>query len=295
VFGAVVDQFARDREEVDIRVRLPESQRDSIAALERLRIPTPEGGLVPLAALAELDYRPAPTEITTVDGARIVTVQADVDSAVTTGGAETAWLQSNVVPEIRRDLPGVTVSAGGEQEESQRFGQALTVNFSLALLAIYAILTLAFGSFTLPLIVIGIIPFGFFGAVYGHWLLGLDLTLLSMFGVVGLAGVIVNDALLIVDYMQERVRAGEDALAAASEATLDRFRPVMLTTLTTFLGITPLILETSVQAQFLIPTAVALGGGVLFVAVLQMVLVPAFASLHARGRAAIGRGRAAEA
>ncbi|MEM9794957.1 MAG: efflux RND transporter permease subunit [Pseudomonadota bacterium] len=292
LFGAVIDQFARDREEVDIRLRLPSRERNSIAALERLRIPTPEGGLVPLAALAELDYRPAPTEIVTKDGARIVTVQADVDAGITTGGVETAWVQTNVVPEIARDLSGVTVSAGGEQEEAARFGQALAFNFALALMAIYAILTLAFGSFTLPLIVIGVIPFGFFGAVFGHWALGLDLTLLSMFGVVGLAGVIVNDALLIVDYIKEREDDGDDPLDAVSEATLDRFRPVMLTTLTTFLGITPLVLETSVQAQFLIPTAVALGGGVLFVAILQMVLVPAFASLHARAARRLADGDA---
>ncbi|MGR3493018.1 MAG: efflux RND transporter permease subunit, partial [Shimia sp.] len=179
-----------------------------------------------------------------------------------------------------------------EQEEAGRFGSALAFNFGLALLAIYAILSLAFGSYVRPLIVLGVIPFGFVGAVFGHWLLGLDLTLLSMFGVVGLAGVIINDALLIVDYWIEREENGEDPLDAIAEATIDRFRPVMLTTLTTFLGITPLILETSVQAQFLIPTAVALGSGVLFVAALQMVLVPAFASLLARGKRRLGGGQA---
>ncbi|TFL18822.1 efflux RND transporter permease subunit [Jannaschia formosa] len=161
-------------------------------------------------AIARITTFPAPTEVITRNGARIVTVEADVDSAVTTGGAETAWVQRTVVPELEADLPGVTVTAGGKQEEAGRFGPALALNFGLALLAIHAILTLAFGSFTRPLIVLGAIPFGFVGAVFGHWLLGLDLTLLSMFGVVGLAGVIVNDALLIVDYVIEREAGGAD-------------------------------------------------------------------------------------
>ncbi|MGR3466780.1 MAG: efflux RND transporter permease subunit [Shimia sp.] len=288
LFGAVVDQIARDQEEVDIRLRLPPDERASLAGLGALRIQTPDGGLVPLALLAELDYRAAPTEIVTRNGSRITTIEADVDSAVTTGGAETAWVLQSIVPELD---DGVSVTSGGEQEEAGRFGAALAFNFALALLAIYAILSLAFGSYVRPLIVLGVIPFGFVGAVFGHWLLGLDLTLLSMFGVVGLAGVIINDALLIVDYWIEREEAGEDPLSAIAEATIDRFRPVMLTTLTTFLGITPLILETSVQAQFLIPTAVALGSGVIFVAVLQMVLVPAFASLLARGARRLRGGR----
>ncbi|WGH79979.1 efflux RND transporter permease subunit [Jannaschia ovalis] len=291
VYGAVIDQFARSREEVDIRLRLPGEQRDSIADLSELRIPTASGGLVPLSLLADLEFRPAPTEITRVDGRRIAVIEADTDQSVTTGGAETAWVLQNVVPEIERDLPGVSVATGGEQEEAGRFGPALAFNFSLALFAIYATLSLAFGSYLRPLIVLGIVPFGLVGAIFGHAALGLNLTLLSMFGVVGLAGVIVNDALLIVDYIMEAEDDGQDPMDAIADATLGRFRPVILTTLTTVLGITPLILETSVQAQFLIPTAVSLGFGVAFVSVLQMVLVPAYASLYARARRRI-RGEA---
>ncbi|KIT14934.1 efflux RND transporter permease subunit [Jannaschia aquimarina] len=284
VYGAIVDQFARNREEVDIRVRLPSDQRDSISDLAQLRIPTATGGLVPLALVAELEFRPAPTEITRLNGRRITVLEADVDGSVTTGGAETAWVLQNVVPEITRDLPSVSVSAGGEQEEAGRFGPALAFNFSLALFAIYATLSLAFGSYLRPLIVLGIVPFGLVGAIFGHALLGLNLTLLSMFGVVGLAGVIVNDALLIVDYILEAEADGKPWHEAITEATLGRFRPVILTTLTTVLGISPLILETSVQAQFLIPTAVSLGFGVAFVSIFQMVLVPAYASIYARLR-----------
>lgn len=180
---------------------------------------------------------------------------------------------------LREDYPDLRVSTGGEQEEAGRFGSNLAYNFGLALLAIYAVLALAFGSYLLPAVVLLVIPFGVIGAILGHLLLGLDLTLLSMFGIVGLAGVIINGSLLIVTFMQREEADGTAPRAAIETATLARFRPVVLTTLTTFLGITPLILETSVQARFLVPTAVSLGFGVLFASVLQMLLVPAYASL----------------
>ncbi|MFD0857862.1 efflux RND transporter permease subunit [Roseovarius aquimarinus] len=288
-FGTRVDQFARDREEVDVRLRLVPEQRDSVADLLALKIPVTrageEDGLLPLTVLADLSFERAPSTITRVDGRTITTLTADVDNAITTGGAQTAWLMENIVPELTEDYPDLEVSAGGEQEEQGRFSGALAFNFGLALFAIYAILALAFGSYARPAIVLLVIPFGALGAVAGHAILGIDLTLLSMFGIVGLAGVIVNDSLLIVDFIQEREAEGQPSEEAIVEATLSRFRPIMLTTLTTFLGITPLVLETSVQAQFLIPTAVSLGAGVLFVSILQMVLVPAYAALYATARA----------
>ncbi|MCL3881212.1 efflux RND transporter permease subunit [Marivita sp. GX14005] len=293
-FGTLIDQFARDREEVDVRLRLVPDQRDSIADLLALKIPVAgSDAMLPITVLADLAFDRAPLTITRVDGRTITTLSADVDTAITTGGAETAWLMQTIVPQLKEDYPALDVSAGGEQEEAGRFSGALAFNFLLALFAIYAILALAFGSYGRPAIVLLVIPFGALGAVIGHAILGLDLTLLSMFGIVGLAGVIVNDSLLIVDFIQEAEAGGTPPQEAIVEATLSRFRPVMLTTLTTFLGITPLVLETSVQAQFLIPTAVSLGAGVLFVSVLQMVLVPAYAALYAGVRRRITGRRGA--
>jgi multidrug efflux pump subunit AcrB len=185
---------------------------------------------------------------------------------------------------LRQDYPGVTISTGGEQEEQARFGAALQFNALLALFAIYATLALAFGSYGRPIIILLVIPFGLIGAILGHALLGINLTLLSMFGIIGLAGVTINDSLLILDFAAEAEADGVDPQDAVEQATLSRFRPIVLTTVTTFLGVTPLILEPSVQAQFLIPTAVALGFGVVFVSLLQMILVPALASLYATGR-----------
>ena len=290
-FGVLVTQFPRGREEVDVRLRLPERQRDSIADLEALGISV-EGGQIPLGLLADLSFQPAPTTIRRLDGRTIATLYGDVDNAVTTGGAETSFVFSDVVPEVVADYPDVTVTPGGEQEESGRFTSALGFNFLMALFAIYALLTLAFSSYVRPLIVLLVIPFGAVGAILGHALLGIDLTLLSMFGIIGLSGVIVNGALLIVDFVIEGLGDGLPAEEAILRATLSRVRPIVLTTLTTFLGVTPLVLETSVQAQFLVPTAVALGFGVVFASVLQMALVPALASLHARiANRPAGRGR----
>ncbi len=282
-FGVTIDQIARDREEVDVRLRLAQDQRDSIADLLALRIQTAEGQ-VPLPVLADVSLDPAPIEIERLNGRTITTLEADVDTAVTTGGAETAWLQQNVIPELRADYPDLEISTGGEQEEAGRFGASITTNFALALIGIYVILSLAFSSYLRPMIVLGVVPFGLVGAILGHAALGLDLTLLSMFGIIGLSGVVVNGALIIVTMIQQREAQGEDPLEAIAGAALERFRPILLTTLTTFLGIAPLILETSVQAQFLIPTAVSLGFGILLVLVLQMILVPAYSSLYARSR-----------
>ncbi|WP_223425060.1 efflux RND transporter permease subunit [Tateyamaria pelophila] len=280
-YGVTVDQIARNQEEVDVRLRLSGAQRDSISDLTRLRIATPSG-LVPLTTLANLQFQPVPVSIERIGGRTVITLTADVNSAVTTGGAETQYILNEIVPQLSTDYPDVEVSVGGEQEESQRFTSALALNFVLVIFAIYAVLSLAFQSYLRPLVVLLTVPFGMVGAVLGHAALGLDLTLLSMFGVVGLSGVLMNGALLMVDFMREVEQDGAHPLDAVEEAALQRFRAIILTTLTTFLGITPLILETSVQAQFLIPTAVAPGFGVLFASLLQMVLVPAYSSIFAR-------------
>ncbi|MDD9719003.1 efflux RND transporter permease subunit [Dinoroseobacter sp. PD6] len=288
-YGVTIDQFARSREEVDIRLRLALEDRDAVADLRRLTIPGPEGD-IPLERLVEIDQKPAATSITRADGRTVTTIMADVNTGLTTGGAETEWVLSQIVPDLRADFPGLEVTAGGEQEEAGRFSNSLTQNFGLALFGIYAVLALAFGSYLRPLIVLLVLPFGFVGAVLAHAALGMNLTLLSMFGIIGLSGVVVNGALLIVDFILAEEARGTDPNEAIRRATLRRFRPITLTTLTTFLGVTPLILETSVQAQFLIPTAVSLGFGILFSSVLLMLLVPAYASLFAAGRARMQTG-----
>ncbi|MEO1651234.1 MAG: efflux RND transporter permease subunit [Pseudomonadota bacterium] len=283
-FGVTARKIQSNREEVDVRVRLPEVERSSIAALLDYRIKTSEG-FIPLQTVADLKFEPAARTINRENGRRITSVVADVDEAITTGGQETSYILERVVPKLKNEQPDLVVTVGGEQEEQGRFGPALARNFILALCAIYAVLALAFGSYTRPLLIVAVVPFGFVGALAGHALLGLNLTLLSLFGVIGLAGIIINDALLLVDQIIEEEANGARDEEAIVESVVLRFRPVILTTLTTFFGVSPLILEQSVQAQFLIPTAVALGFGILVGGAFVIFLVPAFASLYAQVRA----------
>lgn len=288
-FGQTITTLQRDREEVDVRVRLPESERDSIADLENLRVRVGEG-FVPVTTVAGLSFRQAPTVVTREGGRNIVTLTGNVDTAVTTGGTETRWLMENVVPELRGQMEGLSVTVAGEQEEQGQTGSALARNFGLAMLAVYGILALAFQSFFRPLLILLTVPFGLIGAVAGHFALGLSLTLLSMFGIIGLAGIIVNGGLLINDVVQELEAEGMEPTEAIVEATVRRFRPILLTTLTTFFGIFPLILETSVQARFLIPTAVSLAFGLLVSSLLLPVLMPAFLSVFNAIRRLLRRG-----
>ena len=171
---------------------------------------------------------------------------------------------------------------GGEQEESARAAPAMARNFTFAMLVVFSLLALSFRSYSQPLIVMAAIPFGFMGALLGHAMLGMNLTLLSMFGIIGLSGVIINNALIAIDFINERLGEGDSDEHAVIESMLDRFRPILLTTLTTFLGVTPIIMETSVQAQFLVPTAISLGFGILIGTAILIFVLPALTMVHLR-------------
>ncbi len=280
-FGAEAVRLQRDREEIEVRVRLPHDARGSLETLERLRIRVGDG-FVPIGALAELSVGPAPAMITRIDGRRVYQLSADIDTKIASPGSVTRHFTETLQPRLAERFDGLTIGLGGEQEEEARALPSIGRNFLLALLVIFSLLALNFRSYSQPLVVMVAIPFGFVGGLLGHGVLGLDLTLLSMFGIIGLSGVIINNALLVVDFINERLGDGEAPETAVIEAMLDRFRAILLTTLTTFLGVTPIIFETSVQAQFLVPTAVALGFGILFGTTILIFLLPALAALHLR-------------
>lgn len=280
-FGAEATRIQRDREEIEVRVRLPENERSTVDTIKSLRIPV-QGGYVPITSLAEIDIGPAPATITRIDGRRVYELSADIDTQVNTAGAVTDEILTNVLPRLQAEYDGLEIGLGGEQEEQARAAPAMARNFMFALLVVYSLLALSFRSYSQPVIVMMAIPFGFMGGLLGHAVLGLDLTLLSLFGIIGLSGVIINNALIAIDFINERLANGEDGNTAVIEGMLDRFRPILLTTLTTFLGVTPIILETSVQAQFLVPTAVSLGFGILIGTTILVFLLPALAALHLR-------------
>jgi multidrug efflux pump subunit AcrB len=279
-FGEEALRIQRGREDVRVYVRLPERQRDAIDDVERYRIRTPDGGEVPLRQVADVSFGTSPTTIQRKDGQRVLTVTAEVDPGVVTGQEVNAQLEAEVLPVLRSEAPRLRTAFGGEQEEQAESFGSLGSNFLLALLVIYALLAIPFGSYVQPLIIMAAIPFGIIGAVIGHLLLDLPVGLLSLFGIIGLSGVVVNDSLVMIDFINEERARGRPAREAIVYGAKKRFRPILLTSVTTFLGVSPLVFEKSLQAQFLIPMAASLGFGILFATGILMLLVPALATLE---------------
>ncbi len=276
-YGAEALRVQRGRDEVRVYVRLPRGERASLADLSRYRIRTPAGAFVPLREVAELTLGYGPSTIVRRNGRRVSTVLAELDRSVVTGQQVNSRLTGEVIPALQREIPGLTYAMGGEQREQGRTLPGLARNFVLALFCMYALLALAFRSYVQPLIVLASIPFGLVGAVVGHLVMGLSMGLTSLFGVVGLAGIIVNGSLVLIDFINEERERGKPPALAIRDACKSRFRPILLTAITTFLGIFPLIIERSIQAQFLIPLAVSIGVGVLLGSMIQMLLTPALA------------------
>ncbi|MEM1117746.1 MAG: efflux RND transporter permease subunit [Bacteroidota bacterium] len=279
-FGDQALRVQRGREDVRVYVRLPEAERDALADVEDVRVIAPGGASVPLARVATTTFGTSPSSINRKDGRRVATVTADTDPAVVTGQEITSRLRDEILPAVRERYPQLETAFGGEQEEQAESGQALGRGFLLALLVIYALLAIPFRSYIQPLVIMSAIPFGIIGALAGHLLLDLSVGLLSVFGIIGLSGVVVNDSLVMIDFINERRLSGMGMREAIVDGAKSRFRPILLTSITTFLGVAPLVLETSLQAQFLIPMAAALGFGILFATGILMLLVPALAMIQ---------------
>lgn len=271
-YGALAMRLLRETNEVEVRVKLPLEERKDIYHLEDLIIRAPDGTEVPLYDVVELTQGEAFTSINRRDGRRVVNVGMDVEPSNATSRVLAA-INAETLPQLRADFPGITWSFQGSQAEMRESTQALWGGFLLAMLIIYALLAIAFNNYIQPLIVMIAIPFGIVGAVIGHILLGYDLSLISLMGVIALSGVVVNDSLIMIDYAN-RKRSDQSAFDAIHEAGLRRFRPIILTTFTTFGGLTPIILETSRQATFLIPMAISLGFGIVFATSIILILVP---------------------
>ncbi len=273
-YGAEAQRIQRGRDDVRVMVRYTAEERGSLASLEHMRIRVPGGGEVPFSFAGKAELGRGFASIQRTDRRRTMNVTADLDPAVATANEIVADLEAEVLPGLLERYPGLSYSLAGEQEEQRESLGALTQAFGFALVMIYALLAIPFRSYTQPLIVMSAIPFGLIGAVFGHMLLGMSLTMLSLFGVVALTGVVVNDSLVMVDFINRRHRGGTPVDLAIREAGAARFRPIVLTSLTTFAGLTPLLLEKSLQAQFLIPMATSLAFGVLFATFITLVLVP---------------------
>ncbi len=273
-FGLEAQRFQRGRSEMIVYVRYPKDERESIATLSQTRIRLADGSEVPLNAVASIKTQTGYSSIETVDGRLIVSVTADADTAVTTPNDVIEIMNADILPQLSARYTGLSYSYEGETREQREDMESLGRNMAIALLIIYVLLGSQLRSYIQPLIIMSAIPFGVVGAVWGHYLLGHDLTFISMFGIVALSGVVVNDSVVLIDYYNKKHAEGMSAYEAAIAAIKRRFRPILLTTATTSLGLLPVLLETSLQAQFLIPMVISLATGIIFATVIIMVLVP---------------------
>jgi multidrug efflux pump subunit AcrB len=273
-FGAEASRQQRGRDEVRVYVRLPKDERTSLYDLEELRIRTPQGGEIPLAMAADVRWGRAYTSIVREDGRRVITVEADVEEGVTNANKVMAEVRERVFPEIQKEYPGLGYGLGGQQKRQAESLGALGTGFMLALILMYALMAIPFRSYVQPLIIMSAIPFGLVGAIGGHLIMGYDLSILSAMGFVALSGVVVNDSLVLISAINEFRAQGMHLFDAVVAGAARRFRPILLTSLTTFFGLAPMIVETSVQARFLIPMALSLGFGVIFSTFVILMIVP---------------------
>jgi multidrug efflux pump subunit AcrB len=273
-YGAEALRQQRGREEIKVMVRLPEAERKSEYNVEELLILAPGGGEIPLREAATVTRGRAYTEINRADGRRVLNVTAEVVPGVANATKILQDLEQAALRELMARHPGLAYSLEGEQRWQRESLESLRTGLTLALIVIFAMLAVAFRSYVQPIVVMSAIPFGLVGATLGHLIMGYDLSLMSMMGMVALSGVVVNDSLVLMHATNENREKGLSAPESITAAGVRRFRPILLTSLTTFCGLAPMIFETSVQAQFLIPMALSLGFGVLFVTFIALFLVP---------------------
>ena len=280
-FGDEVQRIQRGRREIKVMVRYPDEQRRSARDLFNVRIRLADGTEAPLTTVAKVTESRSFSSIDRVDGLRIVTVSGEVDGELATPSEVNAVMQTQVLPDLQARYPGLQARQAGFGREQSEDLESLSNLASLALLVIFVLIASQLRSYVQPFIILASVPCGAAGALIGHWLLGYDLSFISIFGMVALSGVVVNDSLVMVDrYNKIRASTGMPANEAIVEAARHRFRAIFLTTATTALGLTPMLFETSTQAQFLIPMAVSLATGIVFASVVILFLVPALMSIR---------------
>ena len=279
-YGQEVQRLPRDGEDVRVMVRYPRAARESLTTVEQMRIRTPDGREVPITAVAEASFAPSFNRIERRDRMRAARISASLRD-----DADRAQIMKDYnetfVPAFKSRHPGVNLGQRGDAEEQAEFMGEFVALYAVALFLMYMLLAIAFSSYWQPALIMTAIPFGYMGAAFGHFLLGLDFALFSFFGVGAAAGVVVNDNLVLIDYVNRLRREGEGAFSALVKAGVGRFRPIMLTSFTTFIGLLPIMFEQSTDAQFLKPTIVALAFGVFFATFVTLIFVPAMYAVGA--------------
>ncbi|MYA67037.1 MAG: efflux RND transporter permease subunit [Gammaproteobacteria bacterium] len=279
-FGAEALRVQRGGEEVRVYARLPEAERNAITDIEEYIVRTPSGAEVPLRQVASMNSGNSPPAISRRDEQRVVTVAGDIDIDVISAGEANGILTGTILANLMEEDPELSYILGGEQQVQADSLGSLFRGFALAMLLIFALLAIPLRSYTKPFIIMSIIPFGLIGVMIGHFILQVPVSATTIMGVLGLSGVIVNDSLVMVDLIDQKLRDGMPARNAVIEGAKGRFRPILLTSVTTFMGFTPLILDRSIQAQFMMPFAASLGIGILITTFVLMLVVPAISTMH---------------
>lgn len=274
-YGAEAQRIQRGIDEIKVLVRYPKADRENVASLNNMYIRTPEGDAVPFETVARMNVEQGLLKSTRIDFQRAAEVTAEADIAVVEPAKVMREVEERILPELVARYPGLSWEVSGLADEETKMAVSMGIGFALALFGIYALLAVPTQSYLQPLIIMGVIPFGVIGGIIGHWAMGYNMSMMSLMGLVALSGVVVNDSLILVDYVNKSTLDGTvDKTEAILDAGCRRFRAIMLTSLTTCLGLAPMLLEQSAQAQFMIPMAISLAFGIVFATVITLLLVP---------------------
>jgi multidrug efflux pump subunit AcrB len=273
-YGAEAQRVQRGIDEVKVMVRYPKADRETTGSLENMFIRTPQGDAIPFETVAKMEVKQGLRKATRINYQRAAQISAEADKRIVEPAKVLAELENVALPRLMKKYPGLSYSLSGLSDEEAKMARSMTIGFGLSMFAIYALLAVPTKSYLQPLIIMGVIPFGIIGAIAGHWITGYPLSMMSVMGVIALSGVVVNDSLILVDYVNKAVAGGKDIYAAVVEAGGRRFRAILLTSLTTFFGLAPILLESSVQAQQIVPMAISLAFGIVFATVITLLLVP---------------------
>ena len=273
-YGAEAQRIQRGDEEVRVMVRYPIDERQSVGNLEDMKLRTDDGAMIPFTELADIRFAKGYNTITRIDRERSVRVRARVDKERVEPFEVVQQVRQQHIQPILDNYPTVSFQLEGASQDEAEATSSLAIGFVLALFAIFALMAIPLKSYSQPLIIMSVIPFGMIGAVIGHWVIGMPISILSLFGIIALAGVVVNDSLVMVDYVNQARRDGVALRQAVQDAGSARFRAIILTSLTTFFGLLPIVLEKSLQAKMVIPMAISLAFGILFATVITLLLIP---------------------
>jgi multidrug efflux pump subunit AcrB len=273
-YGAEAQRVQRGIDEIKVMVRYPRADRENVNSLNSMFIRTPEGEEVPFETVAIADVRQGLLKATRLNYQRAAEVTAEADKALVEPDKIISDIETNLLPQLLEKYPGLSYRISGLAEQEQKMAVSMGIGFALSLFGIYALLAIPTKSYLQPLIIMGVIPFGVIGAIVGHWVTGYAVSMMSVMGLIALSGVVVNDSLILVDHVNKAVANGEDHHSAVLGAGVKRFRAIMLTSLTTFFGLAPMLLERTAQAQFMVPMAISLAFGILFATVITLLLVP---------------------